>query len=264
MKRLLFILFAFLSISTIHSEEPTIRLKMDCGENNYEDRQDSVLVTEDRQDSVLVTVKNAELNIFHWYVYENCCCNLEPELIISGDTIFVYSTNISKEYCFCMCFFKVNYTIKHLPHGDYTLIIGDKTYKQHVTKLSTQLSFGPDRDTVLVVRQPNLVDTTIVYLEADTYPSFPGGEKAEEKYIADHIQCEHNNELCYAIVSAVVERDGSLSEVKINKAYSLNIDSQHEKQAIEIVRSMPQWIPGKIGNTIVRVETYIVVDFNCK
>ena len=53
----------------------------------------------------------------------------------------------------------------------------------------------------------NPVDTTIVYLEADTYPSFPGGEKAKEKYIADHIQCEHNNELCYAIVSAVVERD---------------------------------------------------------
>ena len=254
MKRLLFILFAFLSISTIHSKEPTIRLKMDCGENNYEDRQDSVLVT----------AKNAELNIFHWNVYENCCCNLEPELNIAGDTLFVYYTNVSKDFCFCMCFFKVNYTIKHLPYGDYTLIIGDKTYKQHVSKLSTQLSFGPDRDTVLVVRQPNPVDTTIVYLEADTYPSFPGGEKAKEKYIADHIQCEHNNELCYAVVSAVVERDGSLSDVKINKAYSLNIDSQHEKQAIEIVRSMPQWIPGKIGNTIVRVETDIEVDFNCK
>ena len=208
MKRLLFILFALLSISTIHSKEPTIRLKMDCGENNYEDRQDSVLVT----------AKNDELNIFHWNVYENCCCELEPEMIISGDTIFVYSTNISKSYCFCMCFFKVNYTIKHLPHGDYTLIIGDKTYKQH--------------------------------------------KKAEEKYIADHIQCEHNNELCYAIVSAVVERDGSLSNIKINK--SRNLDSQHEKQAIEIVRSMPQWIPGKIGNTKVRVETDIEVDFNCK
>ena len=49
---------------------------------------------------------------------------------------------------------------------------------------------------------------------------------------------------------------------KINK--SRNLDSQHEKQAIEIVRSMPQWIPGKIGNTIVRVETVIVVGFNCK
>ena len=254
MKRVLFILFACLYIFTIHSKEPTIRLNMDCGENNYDDRQDSVLVT----------VKNAELNIFHWNVYENCCCNLEPELNIAGDTLFVYYTNVSKDFCFCMCFFKVNYTIKHLPYGDYTLIIGDKTYKQHVSKLSTQLSFGPDRDTVLVVRQPNPVDTTIVYLEADTYPSFPGGEKAKEKYIVNHIQCEHNNELCYAVVSAVVERDGSLSDVKINKAYSLNIDSQHEKQAIEIVRSMPQWIPGKIGNTIVRVETDIEVDFNCK
>lgn len=49
---------------------------MDCGENNYEDRQDSVLVT----------AKNDELNIFHWNVYENCCCELEPEMIISGDT----------------------------------------------------------------------------------------------------------------------------------------------------------------------------------
>ena len=82
-----------------------------------------------------------------------------------------------------MCFFKVNYTIKHLPHGDYTLIIGDKTYKQHVSKLSTQLSFGPDRDTVLVVRQPNPIDTTIVYLEADTYPSFPGRKKQKKNIL---------------------------------------------------------------------------------
>ena len=248
MKRVLFILFACLYIFTIHSKEPTIRLKMDCGENNYEDRQDSVLVT----------AKNAELNIFHWNVYENCCCNLEPELNIAGDTLFVYYTNVSKDFCFCMCFFKVNYTIKHLPHGDYTLIIGDKTYKQHVTKLSTQLSFGPDRDTVLVVRQPNPVDTTIVYLEADTYPSFPGGEKAKEKYIVNHIQCEHNNELCYAVVSAVVERDGSISHTQITKG----LDPLIDKDAVRVVSSMPKMIPGKLkGGQVVRSQISFFIPY---
>ena len=250
MKFLLILIFWNFFTSLFSSDTPTIRLKMDCEEG----------VPDDIQDTVLVTAKNGKLNILHLHDEENCCCELEPEMTISGDTIFVYNTDVAKVSCFCMCSYKIKYTINNLPYGDYTLFMGDNRC-HYRTMLSKRISFTPEMDTVIITRQPTPVNTTFIYWGVDTYPEFPGGEKAMKKYITNHVHRSQSGKSGFAIIDAVVERDGSLSDIKINERYSDNLDKDLKNQILKIVRSMPKWSPGKIGDTIVRTRIVIDVEF---
>ena len=191
---------------------------------------------------------------------ENCCCELEPEMIISGDTIFVYNTDVAKVTCFCTCFYKIKYTINNLPYGDYTLFMGNNRCLNR-TILSKRISFTPEMDTVIITRQPTPVNTTFIYWDVDTYPEFPGGENAMKTYISDRIHRTQLDKSGSAFVEAIVERDGCLSNIEIDERYSLNLDKDLKNQILEIVLSMPKWSPGMIGDTIVRSKIYIDVDF---
>ena len=249
MKHLLFLLFWSFFSFLFSPDTPTIRLKMDCDEN----------VFDNRQDSVIVTTTNGRLDILHLNDEENCCCELEPELIIFGDTIFVYNTDVAEVSCFCLCNYKINYTINHLPYGDYTLFIGDRCFYR--TMLSKRISFTPEMDTVIITRQPTPVNTTFIYWEVDTYPEFPGGENAMKTFISNRIHRTQLGKSGYAVVLATVERDGCLSDIEIDERVSLNLDKELKNQIHEIVRSMPKWSPGKIGDTIVRSKIIINIDF---
>jgi protein TonB len=59
------------------------------------------------------------------------------------------------------------------------------------------------------------------------------------------------------LISFVVLKNGNLSEVKIEKSLYPLFDAE----ALRVVKSMPKWVPGKIGNKEVDVKVYFPVDF---
>lgn len=59
------------------------------------------------------------------------------------------------------------------------------------------------------------------------------------------------------IVSFVVERDGSLSNVKVIRSVEEHLD----KEAIRIVKSMPKWIPARQNGKVVRCKYTVPVVF---
>ncbi len=102
---------------------------------------------------------------------------------------------------------------------------------------------------------------TKIYREADTLPEFVGGQVGLNKYLVDNITGHKKvsdtiNEL-EVKVYFVVETDGSLSSIMVVDSIGYGLD----KKAIDIVKNMPKWKPGKIGNTKVRVLLYLLIDF---
>jgi len=93
-------------------------------------------------------------------------------------------------------------------------------------------------------------------------PQFPGGPNALFEYLNKNLKypivAEENGVQGRVIVTFVVERDGSLSDVKVVKS----VDPYLDREAQRLVKSMPHWIPGKQNGENVRVKYTVPVRFN--
>ena len=127
-------------------------------------------------------------------------------------------------------------------------------------------------------------DINKIYDVVDTYPSFQGDLMTylynETRYpaIAEGTGAEGR-----AIVTFVVERDGSISHIKIARSLASRftipiIDSMTaeyrqkakahnralqamDEEAVRVIKAMPKWNPGKYHDTVVRVSFLVPVPF---
>lgn len=76
-----------------------------------------------------------------------------------------------------------------------------------------------------------------------TPAAFPGGEAAQEKYIAENLkypaQAKENGIEGVVSVVFTVKADGSIGNIKIKRM----VDPDLEGEAIRLVKNMPAWIP---------------------
>ena len=102
---------------------------------------------------------------------------------------------------------------------------------------------------------------TKVFDVVEEMPSFPGGQGALMQYLASNIKypvvAQENGVQGRVIVSFVVERDGSISDVKVARS----VDPSLDREAQRVVKSMPRWSPGKQNGSTVRVKYTVPVVF---
>lgn len=107
----------------------------------------------------------------------------------------------------------------------------------------------------------NVVEDTKVYDVVDEMPQFPGGQSALSEYLSRNLKypvsVEEKGIEGRVILTFVVERDGSISNVIVVKS----IDPLLDKEAMRLAKSMPRWIPGKQQSSIVRVKYTMPVNF---
>lgn len=100
-----------------------------------------------------------------------------------------------------------------------------------------------------------------VFDVVEQMPQFPGGDAALFEYLSTHIKyptiAEENGVQGRVIVTFVVERDGSITDVKVVKS----VDPSLDKEASRLVAGMPKWIPGKQNGSAVRVKYTVPVTF---
>ena len=100
-----------------------------------------------------------------------------------------------------------------------------------------------------------------VYDVVEVMPSFPGGDNALMQYLSNSIKypvlAEENGVQGRVICTFVVERDGSLTDVKVMRS----VDPSLDKEAVRVIKSMPHWNPGRQGGMAVRVKYTIPVIF---
>lgn len=103
------------------------------------------------------------------------------------------------------------------------------------------------------------VDVDSICNAAEVEPMFPGGPSAMSTFILENLvmPSDYNqNEFTGTIyVQFVVEKDGSLTDLKIIKGGSQSLD----KEALRVVSIMPNWIPGMDAGKIVRVRYVIPI-----
>ena len=96
-----------------------------------------------------------------------------------------------------------------------------------------------------------------VYQIVEEMPKFPGGEEAMFKFISENVkypqEAKDKNISGRVFVNFVVEKDGSVDEVKVLRSIGGGCD----EEAVRVVKSMPKWTPGKQKGKPVRVS-YII------
>jgi TonB family protein len=101
-------------------------------------------------------------------------------------------------------------------------------------------------------------DSNPVYNQVDEYPQFPGGIN---KYLADNIKypedAKKNNIQGYVYLSFVVEKDGSISTIRVMRSPNASLSNE----AIRVVSTTPKWTPGKKKGVPVRVYQSVRVIF---
>ena len=92
-------------------------------------------------------------------------------------------------------------------------------------------------------------------------PTFPGGQQELMSYLGKNIKyptiAQENGTQGRVIIQFVVERDGSITDVRVARG----VDPYLDKEAVRVVKSMPKWIPGKQNGKAVRVKFTVPVMF---
>ena len=108
---------------------------------------------------------------------------------------------------------------------------------------------------------PPAVEETKVFDVVEQMPSFPGGPSALMQFLSSNIKypvvAEENGVQGRVVCTFVVEKDGSITDVRVIKS----VDPSLDKEAMRVVKSMPKWIPGKQNGSAVRVKYTVPVTF---
>lgn len=100
-----------------------------------------------------------------------------------------------------------------------------------------------------------------VFDVVEEMPHFPGGAAALQAFLSSNtkypVVAQENGVQGRVIVSFVVERDGSITDVRVVRP----VDPSLDREASRVVRSMPRWSPGKQNGSAVRVKYTVPVVF---
>ena len=92
-------------------------------------------------------------------------------------------------------------------------------------------------------------------------PTFPGGQKALLQYISENIKypsiAQENGIQGRVVVRFVVKKDGTVGDVQVLRG----VDATLDKEAVRVVKSIPNFIPGKQNGHAVNVWFTLPVSF---
>ncbi|KGN75411.1 energy transducer TonB [Porphyromonas gulae] len=104
-------------------------------------------------------------------------------------------------------------------------------------------------------------DEDPVYSEVDTPPSFPGGMSKLMHFLSKNLkypeQSAKNGIEGKVIVSFIVEKDGRLTNIRVEKSVAPELDAE----AVRVISVMPKWNPGKQKGKTVRTSVTQPVRF---
>ena len=97
--------------------------------------------------------------------------------------------------------------------------------------------------------------------KVDEKPSFPGGESAMQSYLNSNVKypdvAQENGVQGRVIVESIIEKDGSMSDVKVIRS----VDPSLDREALRVVKAMPKWTPAKLKGIPVRTKCTTPVVF---
>jgi protein TonB len=104
-------------------------------------------------------------------------------------------------------------------------------------------------------------DPNKIFASVENLPEFPGGQDKFIAYLSKTIRYpavdRENGTQGRVILTFVVERDGSLTDIKVSRSLSPGTDAE----AVRALKSSPKWKPGIQNGRPVRVQYSVPVSF---
>lgn len=152
-----------------------------------------------------------------------------------------------------------------LPPPPQAITLGDITlpgvYKTTIVSPDEQAEFVEITDDTRIGAEEAESDEIFFYTEVEQNPEFPDGMAELAKYIRGNIKypvyCMKKGIQGRVIVQFIVNEDGSISEAEVIKPVNPLLDSE----ALRLVYTMPNWIPGKQMGKPVRVRFTLPISF---
>ncbi len=132
---------------------------------------------------------------------------------------------------------------------------------------SIEVTNGSDKGEVMrhhdaiAQTEPKPVEEEKVIDVVEHMPVFPGGVSELMAYLSKNIRypviCQETGIQGRVVCQFIVERDGSISNIKVVRSVDPNLD----KEAVRVLKAMPHWIPGMQNGRAVRVRYNLPVTF---
>lgn len=111
------------------------------------------------------------------------------------------------------------------------------------------------------VNQEKTEDTNEIFTNVEVLPSFPGGLDQFSKFLSKNLRyppiARDNGIQGRVFVNFVVEKDGSLTDIKVVRGIGGGCD----EEAVRVLKSSPRWNPGLQNGRNVRVSYTIPIFF---
>lgn len=120
---------------------------------------------------------------------------------------------------------------------------------------------APQTDSIVDATDITLMDKSEVFVVVENQPEFPGGTPAMMKFLKDSVkypvEAQEKGIEGRVITNFVVEKDGRLSDFNVVRG----IDPSLDKEALRVLKAMPNWKPGTQRGQNVRVRFTLPVVF---
>jgi TonB family protein len=127
--------------------------------------------------------------------------------------------------------------------------------------INFKLPQKPGNDQHLMDSVHNLPPDQKIFTSVEQMPAFPGGARGFRKYLEENLKypdkAREDNINGQVRVSFIVEKDGSLSGIRIANGLSPETDTE----ALRIMNSCPKWIAGTQHGVPVRVAYSLSIPF---
>lgn len=115
--------------------------------------------------------------------------------------------------------------------------------------------------TSMAVRAQSTVKDSI-HVSVEQMPEFPGGQEGFIRYLSSVVRypdSAYKHRVAGRVfVQMTIEKDGSVTDAKIVRSVSTDLDSE----ALRVVNSSPKWKPGLVAGDPVRVSYTVPIKFS--
>ncbi len=92
-------------------------------------------------------------------------------------------------------------------------------------------------------------------------PQFPGGEDSLVSFLKNNLRYPQEARLAWiqgrVFIGFMIDHSGKMKNIKVLSS----VNSQLDEEALRVVHMMPEWQPGKIGDTNVDTQYILPIEF---
>lgn len=116
-------------------------------------------------------------------------------------------------------------------------------------------------DEKIIPLEESKKDSDEVFEAVEEMPQFPGGNQAMMKWLGEHLRyptmAEYNGVKGRVVIVFVIDESGRVTDAKVLRGADPDLD----REALRLVESMPNFIPGKSNGKPVKVRYTIPIKF---